>query len=549
MLTDEGSRSDASIKREFSNRAEDRGMLKGERAMRVTAPPTAAKRAPFVLHILMVAALLFCIALINGRPAFFGDTPFYYSQGEALATALGYRPLPMTAQRRADPDSVIPGSTGFDTGHALIIAGARSPIWGLFFFLCERLGHAVGVGLWMLVWAQCWIAAWIIAVLARAMAPRAPVRTYWSAAVLLALGSSLPFYAAFAMPDVFAGFDLLCLVLLALYRERLSRAEQIGVWSLMAFGVAAHPANGLTLLCAAAGFALLAALGRQPLRPLLKPGGLIACALITAAAATAGAGALYQARTGVRQGAPPFLMAKVLQDGPGRAYLLAHCPGGAAPTLCRFASRPLTSAEDFLWSWAPRVGVAMVVDPRIVVELKREEPAFVLHAVAEHPGLELRAAAAGWAEQMVLFPTIEPLHNPAEFLTFRWWVNTSIWTLLPGHEICARQPGLCQPRLPQPLINALDRLVLMLSLAGLAFAALSPRMKGSVRAIAPDRHAQIRRAGEAAALIALGVLANAAVCGALSGPYPRYEARLIWTAPLMIWLFLCALPWRKSSQP
>jgi hypothetical protein len=532
------------IKRRFNNHPDNGLNVEGEHAMRGKALTVAAQGAPWAVHILAAALLLFSVGVVNGRPAFFGDTSFYYSQGEYLATTLGYPPLPMTKARRADLDSVIPGSRGFDSGHSLIIAKARSPIYGLFFFLCERLG-----GLWLLVFAQCWIAAWIIALTARVMAPRAPLRAYWSAAVLLTLGSSLPFYADFAMPDVFAGFAVLGLVVLTLYRDRLSRLDQAGVWALLAFAAAAHTANALLVVGVGVAFAALSALRRRPLRPLLAPAALAASAVAVALALTAGAGVLYQRGAGAGQSAPPFLMAKVLEDGPGRAYLAAHCPGGAAPTLCALRPRPMTSAEDFLWSWAPDKGMAMVVSPQTVVQLKHQEPAFVMQAVIAQPWPELRAAAAGWAQQLALFQTLEPLHNPAEFLAFPWWVNTSIWTILPGHAACQSQPRRCQPRLSALPINILDGLVLLVALAAAIFAALSSDLRRSIAALDAPRRAEISRGGQAALLLGLAILANAAVCGILSSPFPRYEARLIWTAPLIAWLVLSALPWRRARQP
>jgi hypothetical protein len=36
------------------------------------------------------------------------------------------------------------------------------------------------------------------------------------------------------------------------------------------------------------------------------------------------------------------------------------------------------------------------------------------------------------------------------------------------------------------------------------------------------------RAGVAATLLLTAVILNAAVCGALSGPFPRYQARIVW---------------------
>ena len=49
-------------------------------------------------------------------------------------------------------------------------------------------------------------------------------------------------------------------------------------------------------------------------------------------------------------------------------------------------------------------------------------------------------------------------------------------------------------------------------------------------------------------LLAVVVLANAAVCGMLAGPFPRYEARLIWLLPVAASLVALALPARVMRR-
>ena len=44
------------------------------------------------------------------------------------------------------------------------------------------------------------------------------------------------------------------------------------------------------------------------------------------------------------------------------------------------------------------------------------------------------------------------------------------------------------------------------------------------------------------------VLANAVICGVLSGPYPRYQARVEWIIPLGA-LLLLAQWWERSRGP
>jgi hypothetical protein len=57
------------------------------------------------------------------------------------------------------------------------------------------------------------------------------------------------------------------------------------------------------------------------------------------------------------------------------------------------------------------------------------------------------------------------------------------------------------------------------------------------------RRREFARAGELAAVVALAILANAAVCGALSNPNDRYGARMVWLATLVVLL----VPWMRRQ--
>jgi hypothetical protein len=57
----------------------------------------------------------------------------------------------------------------------------------------------------------------------------------------------------------------------------------------------------------------------------------------------------------------------------------------------------------------------------------------------------------------------------------------------------------------------------------------------------PDGLDDIGRLMAATGLAAAAIVLNAAVCGALSGPFPRYEARLIWLIPTLALMAGCVL--------
>jgi hypothetical protein len=493
-----------------------------------------------LLHVPTLALLIFAVGLFNGRPTIFADTTFYYSQGEYLASALGYPHAPLTAAERADPYSVMPGSIGVDHKGAVAIAAARSPIYGVFLYLCQQLG-----GLWLLVGMQALAVAWILFMFVRAAAPAGGLRLYYGVGAVLVFGSSLPFFTAFVMPDAFAGVAILCAVMIVIWPDRLSRIEHMGGWCLLTFGVAIHKSNLLTLVGLIAISAVVLALSHQPYRQIFDRCGALALSAMVAVGASMVCGAIYLHDTGLRQSAPPFLMARVLADGPGRAYLDAYCPNGAGPTLCRFKGQGFTSQEEFIWSTKPDVGVYSVVDYGTKQRLKREEPGFVLHAVAYRPVMELEAATKNALTQLTLFTAVEPFHDPTEFLSLPRWSTTSAWRIGPGNAACAARPTRCSLRLPVKPLQIWQGLVLLLSLAILVVAAASSRIRRAIIHEAPSsKRAETLLALKALGLVLAAVILNAGVCGVISGPFPRYEARLIWLLPLVSVLLLRILPWR-----
>jgi peptidoglycan/LPS O-acetylase OafA/YrhL len=60
-----------------------------------------------------------------------------------------------------------------------------------------------------------------------------------------------------------------------------------------------------------------------------------------------------------------------------------------------------------------------------------------------------------------------------------------------------------------------------------------------------SRHECFGRVRHLAITVALALLANAFVCGALSNPHDRYGARMVWLAVLILLL----TPWTAASVP
>ena len=502
---------------------------------RVSASLRALRRAATVA---VAALMLMWTAIVDGRPSLFPDTALYYSQADYLAVALGVSPAPEVPPQ--DP-TALPATPGAPNISATI-DGARSPIWGLFLYGLQRTG-----GLWSVAAAQALLAALTLRLLFRAACPQAPGWTYLAIMAVLSSTTSLPFFATYMMPDVFAGIAGGLALLMLVYWDRLTRSQRAAVVGLQVFALCAHRSNLVVLAATGVvGAALLLTIG-APWRAVAGRLG----ALFGAVAAAGLIGAIVflpiERRAGERMRDPPFLMARVVADGPGRRYLQAACARGADLALCDFADLPPEDSDTLLWSYLEETGVFGVSDYPTRLRLEDQERGFVLGALAFDPWGEARAAGANAWRQLQLSGVEAPLADPSWLVTNGYWRRTSLPRIIPGAQACWT-PGRCAPRIPATVVDTIDAAMSWLSLAGAAGLAAWTLTRP---AIAWSLRSGLRRRLDPAddrvrillafALTAALVLINAAVCGALSAPAARYEARLIWLIPTVVLLGALAL--------
>ena len=294
---------------------------------------TPLGRLRAVACVLIGTLLLMSTAFAGGRPSVFFDTDGYYLMGENAVQALERLP----AAVRGDPKALTTPVSDDDQIDVTIM-GARSPAFGLFLFVFYKLG-----GIWLVAGAQAMICAWTLYLLWKAAAPAAPLWTYLALTAGLALGSTLPFFATFIMPDVFAGVAAAGFVILTVFGQRLSWLETAGVVLILTFAYAVHTSHILTALAAMAPAALLLWWFKAPKGPVARGYALVfaamALAMLSSKVYTDG----FALRTGMTLHRPPFLMARVLADGPGREYVRKVCKGPDNPyVICRASGAPLT---------------------------------------------------------------------------------------------------------------------------------------------------------------------------------------------------------------
>lgn len=362
---------------------------------------------------------------------------------------------------------------------------------------------AGAITLWLPLAAQAVLVSWALWLTQAVLgAPR--VWLHPALCAVLAVGSAAPWFTSLLMPDVFTPVAVLCLFILAFGEERLSRMELVGAGVLGSVAIAAHLAH---LILAAACVAVLA-LVRRPgwsfwrlWRPATPLAAALSMLLLT--------NAVGNGVVGISPYGSVFALARLVGDGPGRAYLDRACPDPKL-RLCAWQGRLSADSDEFLWHpqgplWADGFGPT-----RFAPEAARLVPAII----AAYPLDTLRAAAANTLRQLVRVQVGDAL--VADHLDIA--VLPRMRPYLPVAEIARYQAAL-QPR---GLMRDTAAPFLIVHAVLLALGSA-----GSVAVLLRCWRTRRPLAGLAAVALA-ALLANAFATGALSGPHDRYQARLAW---------------------
>jgi putative flippase GtrA len=481
-----------------------------------------------------------------GRPNVFTDTRDYMIHGarfyQALRrTFLGERdPVPATPAEQKAWEK-LHWQMHFDHSNV----GARSPYYGIFFYTLAHRGT-----LWLLSAVQAFCCAWLLFLLWRSMAPSAPAWTYYTLMAALAAGTSLPWVASFAMPDIFAAVMIAAIALILFYRSELARWEQIGVIALATASISFHGSHLLLAIALIPAGVVLARMLRAEPRTIKVYAGVLASAVAVCMAASWIYAQAIQWKTGDELRRPPFLAARVIADGPGRAYLRDSCAKGAAWVLCGFRNQPLTDSDMILWSAKPEDGVFNRANYEDRVGMEKQESAFVVAAFAFDPVGQTLASLQNWWSQLTNFQVDDPLRRPLVFLIHDYWGKTNLVGLLRGVGDCGQRGEKCEPQVNIDDLAWTDGVIVGLSLIAFLIALFQ---KGALREAARGEFNWSRptcRAAGAGLLILAAIILNAGICGTLAGVFPRYQARVVWLLPAVAMLLPLALVpedvWRRS---
>ena len=456
--------------------------------------------------------------LINGNAFLLADTSAYMRGADAMVSEISGQStawstdksqlLPPTVPAASNAETSPPNDASTDAPR-VVLAG-RSIYYGLLLFATASLGGFLAMA--VLQSALCVTCATLIVVQLGRSTGR-PLNPPTLALVLVATGlaTSVGYFSAYMVPDIFAALAALALAALVAFRRDLPRREKIFWWLILVAALCFHSAN-LLIFALVGGVAALSFLISGKIRQF--PAGLLLSALVLGVLSELVFSTGVRAVTGQAPIRPPFVAARLIDDGPGRAYLRDRCTGSTL-LLCVWRDRLPRGSDEILWGTSTDKVSFATASPADKRRMAAEETRFILAVIADRPLDVISGSLATIATQAGQWSLGEFNYSADERAFYKNKLPEPFLS-----EIGATRAW--QGKMPVVTSTWLIRLGFVISLAAalVVISGRGPKFPPPVRVFI--------------ALLLVMIAIDIIVTGALSTPHNRYLMRITWVLPFAI---------------
>ncbi len=457
--------------------------------------------------VICFAAMQMLPAVLNKYPFVFLDTVGYHKAGAAvIETLAGKSAEDLITEKVGVQSQYVTGQSEEERIETLpegdfSVPMSRSPYYGVFVYLSFTFE------VYFLAFLQCLVAGYAVWLVARQLCPDYPVKPYLVTGAVCALVTPLPYFATYTMPDFFAALAPVCLFLLCYSGNSLTRLQQLFCWVTLAATAAFHNSHIVLI------FGLLGVLAVMSVWPRLRPtmsGWLVSCSALGAGVfAVFLFGFVAQTIFGSWPQSFPFLTARGIEDGPVAELIENDCETHGF-TICGAA--PLESRDSQHFLWHPS-GFYQSSDRATRLKLSDEDATVFLTAALQHPGMQIAASLKNTAEQFVMFGLYEFQTSQRVFVeqapVFMSDANSERY----GNSLAVTGT---YPFVP---LSTLIYVAAVFSLLTVIYIYATHPVSNVALSIG--------------ILILMTLVGNAVICGVLSDPHHRYQARIIWLLPLL----------------
>ena len=406
-----------------------------------------------------------------------------------------------------------------------VVLAGRSVYYGALVYA----GYLTGK-MWLVVALQALAVAYVLQLLMQRLwklRTRAVIGTVAALSLLTPLGV----YTGFLMPDVFAPLVILCMGTLAFYWRELPYGHRWALSLLLLFGLSAHASHGV-LAASLLGLALLVRWLSSRWQGMSKTALLVVAFCIGGAVAAEWA---FNKAVTMAVGAPPLRMphpmARLIDLGPGTAYLKQHCPD-ADFAACAYLQNYPTRWDAFLFSTDPEKGAFALADAATKRRLSDEQLRFAMAVLRFDPVGVATGIGKDVLKQWVEFRVDITRYDHRGLALFEGRVPDAVFTDMQNSRAANESP-----------LNAwLTMTTYALVLLSVLLLAWWHASRGKKTDAAPQQ----RLFTDFAWLVVAGVVANGAICATLASSLDRFQSRVIWLLPF---LALAALAQARAHRP
>lgn len=473
----------------------------------------------YFVGLLLIALVFVSIwpSIYNGQPFFFNDTTTYVKGADAgVAKLTGITSVWTHKEAPAsDTNSSVMGEPEIETlvassvlpANQTVLSG-RSIYYGTLLYLGDLFG-----GFWFTVVIQAMLYLTSIGLTLFNLRVFSWIRFSLIVAVLAVL-TPAAFYNSYLMPDLFAGLTILASANLVVFGRSISNWQRLVWFVVLSLSMLFHSSH---LLIAGAIVAIAAPWGLSKRYSVSWGGvGIIVLSIVTGFVGEAAFGFAVKKLTGTSPIRPPFVMARVIADGPGYDFLKEKCPD-AGFVVCDYLDRlPTLNSDVFLWSQDPTQGVFTPEPEERKRALSEEQFRFAIAVVAYDPIGYLKSASFNIWSQLSQFGLSEFNYSTIQLQRYKDKVPE------PYQSEILETPA-ARGNMPIRILTPITYVSVFLSLAIYSYS------------IFRRRKSYISQPSIVFSTVILwGILANAIICGLLSTPHDRYQARVIWLIPALV---------------
>lgn len=464
---------------------------------------------PLLLLCATIAACLVVLA-VNRGPLVYFDTGSYFRQGNVALTMI----LPEPAQQ--DEGTAQNFGTAKKADDDQTAGGSRSIVYALLVAMFWRADVLGGVALVQM--ALVLLSVWLAMRTLQRSAPsgRSTVQLV-ALPLLVAATTSLPFYVAYIMPDIFAPVMLILIAAVAAAGRQMKVTETLSVLALGVFSVVLHPSHlGIAVLLFP--LTVLAAILRIGHGRWLAAGFAI-CLVSFAVAERKAFEVAVETVTHKEVVYTPHITARLIVDGPGMAYLDDVCPNSELATCAlhealSWSDDPYRlTASHIIFERSKKLGSFRLMSAEDQQAVAFEQRQFFLKVLTARPFGTAFALGKNATKQIVNNSVVMTIPNESILR------NVKTLSRLPEDRLeflDSTQLSQEQPWLKS--VNTVHSIIYLISGALVIGLLLWPGQ------IAPPFKVFVL-------FLLIGIAVNALVCGGVSQPAARYGARVMWLLP------------------